>query len=454
MTKLTPELVFNNESYIGFDKVRFEHFDTLNIDIKGKTVLELGSGIGNHTKFLYGKSPSKIISVEGRSENVEVLKKNFKKIKKVVPILHDLEQSLDTIEELKDGVDLIYNYGLLYHLKNPFEFIDNLQVIKHDKMILETCIELGGEENNLLEDTNSFSQSLSGTGSRPNLYRLVEKLKENYKNVFYPEQPKHGWFDIHAKNPPILKRIVIICEGQILDKPKVHHVIKTKHGNKDILERFKEILEPLQQPVVLEFGACDAYHSRIMLDILQSTKKLYTYHLFEPNPDLTTAVVESIKYYLTSNHTNVRFFVEAIGATNGKMTFYKSGGQEFVGGVCTANYYGSSSIRKPKLVTTAFKGMTFSESVVDVVSLDYHVKRAGLEGKIIDFIWADIQGAEVDLINGGKEAFKNVRYLYTEYVDSELYEGEIGLQKILEMLPDFEVVEDYVGDVLLKNKNL
>lgn len=460
--KLTPELVFNDESYTAFDKVRFEHFDTLNIDIKGKTVLELGSGIGNHTKFLYRKSPKKIITIEGRAENVDVLKKNFKSAKKVVPILHDLEKPLDDVDELKDGVDLIYNYGLLYHLKNPFQFIDDLQSIKHDKMILETCIELDGNENNLLEDTNSFSQSLSGTGSRPNLYRLVEKLQENYKNVFYPTPPKHGWFDIHANPSPVLKRIVIICEDQILDKPikvkstpiVVHELIKTEHGNKDILERFKEILEPLQQPVVIEFGACDAYHSRIMLDILQESKKLYTYHLFEPNPDLMGAVVDKIRYYLTSNSTHVRFFAEAIGASNGKMTFYKSGGQKYEAGVCTANYYGSSSIRKPKLVTEAFKEMTFVESIVDVVSLDYHVKRAGLEGKIIDFIWADIQGAEVDLINGGQEAFKNVRYLYTEYVDSELYEGEIGLLQILKMLPDFEVIEDYNGDVLLKNKNL
>jgi hypothetical protein len=85
---------------------------------------------------------------------------------------------------------------------------------------------------------------------------------------------------------------------------------------------------------------------------------------------------------------------------------------------------------------------------------DDYIKREKLEGKVIDFIWADIQGAEIDLILGGKEAFKNVRYFYTEYCDSELYEGEIPLEKILELMPDFEVVEDYQGDVLLKNKTL
>jgi hypothetical protein len=41
-----------------------------------------------------------------------------------------------------------------------------------------------------------------------------------------------------------------------------------------------------------------------------------------------------------------------------------------------------------------------------------------------------------------------------EYCESELYEGEINLNKILELMPNFEVVEDYNGDVLLKNKNI
>lgn len=451
---MTPEQIFNEKGYLDFDKVRFENFDKLNIDLKQKTILELGAGIGNHTKFLYRKSPKKIISIEGRPENFNILKDKFKSTDKVVPVLYNLEDYISTLDELKDGVDIIYNYGLLYHLKNPLQFIDELNNIKHDKMILETCIELEGNENVVDEDKKSFSQSLSGSGSRPNLYKLVDKLKENYKNVFYPEQPNHAWFNIHSTPPPTLKRIVIVCEGRILDKPKVHHVIKTKHGNKDILERFKDIINESHQPVVLEFGACDAYHSRIMLDMLQESKKLYTYHLFEPNRDLMNAVVERLRHYLTSNHTNVRFFAEAVGAENGKMKFYKSGGHEIENGHVTANYYGSSSIRKPKLVTEAFKGMTFNETETDVITLDYHAQRTGLQGKVIDFIWADIQGAEVDLINGGKETFKNVKYFYTEYVNSELYEGEIGLPQIIEMLPDFEVVEDYNGDVLLKNKNI
>lgn len=221
----------------------------------------------------------------------------------------------------------------------------------------------------------------------------------------------------------------------------------------EILDRLKGIITESENPIILEFGACDGYHSTLMLNMLKESGKSFKYHLFEPNNDLLQPVLNRVQPYLTEN-PNVKLFKEAIGASDGKMTFYKSGGQKVVNGQVTERYYGSSSIRKPKLVIEAWKEMTFNESQCDVVCLDTHVKREGIENEVIDFIWADIQGAEVDLINGGKEAFKKVKYLYTEYTDSELYEGEISLKEICALLPDFEIVEDYGGDVLLKNKNI
>jgi hypothetical protein len=58
------------------------------------------------------------------------------------------------------------------------------------------------------------------------------------------------------------------------------------------------------------------------------------------------------------------------------------------------------------------------------------------------------------MIRGGQRTLSRTRYLYTEYSDDELYEGQIGLRKILEMLPDFRVVELWQDDVLLQNTRL
>jgi len=221
----------------------------------------------------------------------------------------------------------------------------------------------------------------------------------------------------------------------------------------EILDRYKEIIGSVENPLVLELGACDGYHSLIMLDILKDSGKEYIYHLFEPNKDLHQSILGRIGHYIKSGD-NVKLFKEAIGSSDGYMKFYKSGGQKIEDGVIKENYYGSSSIRKPKLVLEAWKEMTFEEDLVSVITLDSYIIREGIQDRVIDFIWADIQGAEVDLINGGKQYFENVRYLYTEYANSEFYEGEIDKNGIISMLPNFDVVEDYGGDILLINKKL
>ena len=213
MSILNPKQVFNADFYSDFDNIRFEHFDTLNLDLKNKTILELGSGIGNHTDFLLTKKPKKIVSIEGRLANYEILEEKFKGNKKVDTLLHDLELPFPNLLWDFDRFDYIYNYGLLYHLSNPFSSIDEINKLNHKNMILETCILLDGDENITKED-KSHSQALSGIGSRPNMYKLIEKLSENYEKVYCPIQPKHDWFDIHNDNINApLKRIVIICEN-------------------------------------------------------------------------------------------------------------------------------------------------------------------------------------------------------------------------------------------------
>ncbi|WP_448379798.1 FkbM family methyltransferase [Gloeomargarita sp.] len=113
----------------------------------------------------------------------------------------------------------------------------------------------------------------------------------------------------------------------------------------------------------------------------------------------------------------------------------------------------SGSIRKPKKHREVFPWCTFEQTIqVPTQKLDTWWQTAGFPQ--IDFIWADVQGAEVDLIQGGKKALAHTRYLYTEYANVELYEGQIPLREILRLLPDFQLVYRFSGDVLLKNKRL
>lgn len=117
----------------------------------------------------------------------------------------------------------------------------------------------------------------------------------------------------------------------------------------------------------------------------------------------------------------------------------------------------SSSIRPPKTHLELFPDVQFNDTEeVDACTLDmwnwFH------DFPEIDFIWCDVNGAEEDVILGAKQTLKDTRYLYIEFSDKELYEGQIDKKKLLSLLPDFEEIGIYnegpnFGNVLLKNRN-
>ena len=109
----------------------------------------------------------------------------------------------------------------------------------------------------------------------------------------------------------------------------------------------------------------------------------------------------------------------------------------------------SSSLKPPKNHLLHYP-VSFGGAVeVDVTSLDSYC-REGVPG-VIDFIWADIQGAEGEMVRGGLATLARTRYLYTEYSDHELYEGQATLPELLAMLPTFRVLELWEENVLLEN---
>ena len=112
----------------------------------------------------------------------------------------------------------------------------------------------------------------------------------------------------------------------------------------------------------------------------------------------------------------------------------------------------SSSIKRPKNHLQRYP-VTFGETVeVELVALDTFHRERGLD--VVDFIWADIQGAEGEMVHGAHETLRRTRYLYTEYSDDELYEGQATLGELLALLPEFRVLELWPEDVLLENTRL
>ncbi|CAM3025597.1 2-O-methyltransferase NoeI [Methylobacterium mesophilicum] len=173
---------------------------------------------------------------------------------------------------------------------------------------------------------------------------------------------------------------------------------------------------------------------------------------FEPDP-------RAIKKVLARNlNSRIHLTTKALGRSVGKAVFHQSSGQNLGAGVIDPEtgqieeWDQSGSLRPPKDHLTVFPWVKFDSKIeVEITTLD--IWSAEQKVKYIDFIWADVQGAEEDLIAGGLQTLRNTRYFYTEYSDREMYENAAKLQDILDMLPSFEVVEIFQHDVLLKNRD-
>ena len=110
----------------------------------------------------------------------------------------------------------------------------------------------------------------------------------------------------------------------------------------------------------------------------------------------------------------------------------------------------SSSIRRPKKHSEFFPWCTFDETIrVPCFSLSDLFSAQNIERA--DLVWADLQGAECDMISGGSEALKRTRYLFAEADEHEMYEGQATRTELLDMLPDWELVGTYECNVLLRN---
>lgn len=160
-----------------------------------------------------------------------------------------------------------------------------------------------------------------------------------------------------------------------------------------------------------------------------------TMHAFEPDPRNVLPQID-----------NVTWHRKAIAGHDGRCQLFLSE-RPVEWGVET----GSSAIREPTGHLMMYPNIMFPiEIEVDCTTLDTATRGMGQ----IDFIWADIQGAEVDMIEGGAETLAKTRYLFTEYCNKELYAGQITLSEIIARLPAFRLMRQWFKDALLVNTGL
>jgi len=222
-----PLLEFRSNSYIRHNQRRLEHLASLNLPINGKSVLELGSGIGDHTSFFLDRGCT-VTAVEARARNVALMRRRFgHRIRIITADVMDLDRYQIP------AAQIIHCYGLLYHLSRPLDALHWMADHCTELCLLETCVSFGEEQavNLVSEFKGSPTQAADGTGCRPTRSWVVESLKKFFPHVYVTTtQPWHEQFptDWNSAPPNGLARAVFVAARSALDSNMLSSAIPTR----------------------------------------------------------------------------------------------------------------------------------------------------------------------------------------------------------------------------------
>lgn len=199
-----PLYYFRNRYYHRLNDRRLEHLASLGLDLAGKRVLEVGAGIGDLTHFFLDRG-CEVTITDAREDNLAVAAERYRgeRVETALLDLDDPPEAGAWRGGLSDarGFDVVFCFGLLYHLIRPGEAIAWLaeQAGERGVLLLETVCALGEHEavNLVDESMTRCSQSLRGQGCRPTRAWVLSQMREGFgHSALLKTQPWHDEFPI------------------------------------------------------------------------------------------------------------------------------------------------------------------------------------------------------------------------------------------------------------------
>ena len=208
---------------------------------------------------------------------------------------------------------------------------------------------------------------------------------------------------------------------------------KLQFGQSFEVIQIQQMLEK-EHPILFDVGAnC----GQTTIEFIQHMPNADIY-CFEPDPRAIR------KFKILVNSPKVELIEVAVGAENGTILFHQSSGAEHID---PQGWDHSGSIRKPKSHLEIWPWVRFEKDIlVPMIRLDDWTDQRAIGP--IDFIWADVQGAESDLVMGALKTLERTRFFYTEFSDQEWYEGQINFDTLCSLLPNFSILHKFENDAL------
>ena len=188
---------FFTANALAINQARQEHLASLGLPLAPGSVIEVGAGIGLHTQFFLDRSCTVTVT-DGREENIQEIRRRWPDLPSFVV---DLDQ--DTNLDHLGRFDMIYCYGLLYHLGDPANALKRMADICRGQIFLELiCSTDTGSVLHRYSDPAGNDQSTIGQGCRPSRSWILEKLREYFGwGYISVTQPNHPEFPLDWDRP-------------------------------------------------------------------------------------------------------------------------------------------------------------------------------------------------------------------------------------------------------------
>jgi SAM-dependent methyltransferase len=186
---------FDTDAALQINEARLTHLASLELPLDGRRVLEVGAGVGRLTGFFVNRGCSVVVT-EARLENVAEL---HRRLPTVDAREADVEESLEGLGRF----DVVFCYGLLYHLESPLRALRNMAAVCDDLLLIETMVCDSRDAVLRLEDeTKSVNQALRGLAHRPSpSYLAIALNRVGFDHVYAatdpPDHPDYrfSWLD-------------------------------------------------------------------------------------------------------------------------------------------------------------------------------------------------------------------------------------------------------------------
>lgn len=219
--------VFDTPGAVALNAARMTHLESLGLQLQGKRVLDLGCGVG-HLGIRLQQMGCSVVCVDGRPQNIESLRERSPQLESHVG---DVEQDLSRFGRF----DIVFSYGLLYHLENPLQSIRNMAAVCGDLLLLETMVSDHTLPVVRIEDESTdFNQAMAGLAGRPTPHYVVLGLnRAGFEFVYAPVTPpehedfRFAWTnDLACVRDGHPLRCVFVASRSELKNPRLVSLLK------------------------------------------------------------------------------------------------------------------------------------------------------------------------------------------------------------------------------------